>query len=264
MVNLILLGGLPRSGITLLSALLNRDPNIYTTTSSPFVEILWRVNGVWRDENYAGEMAGTAIGKIRQEVIAGLIDTYYGALTNKTTVIDKRRHWQSIPNIELYKDATGELPKIICPVRDVAEIMASFYRLGDTRRFNEIITDQTFGTVYHQLRDSYFSAYRDCIHFVEYNDLVDHTEDTLDSLYDFLELDPHPYDAAVPVTALEGEGDYGVPGLHTLRPTVSKTDMVLSDYLTEYQITECENMDFWRRTGEVIPLYPDLKVAVNG
>jgi len=35
-----MLAGLPRSGTTLLGAILNQNPKVYVTTTSPFVEIL--------------------------------------------------------------------------------------------------------------------------------------------------------------------------------------------------------------------------------
>ena len=56
MNNSVVFAGLPRSGITLLASMINKDKDIYVTTTSPFVELLWRNYSLWSGDDYAGEL----------------------------------------------------------------------------------------------------------------------------------------------------------------------------------------------------------------
>ena len=54
---------------------------------------------------------------------------YFKQQTNKSVIIDKRRQWHTIENITMYKEIFNKDPKIICPVRNVEEIAASYKNL---------------------------------------------------------------------------------------------------------------------------------------
>ena len=111
-----ILGGLPRSGITLLASLLNKDANIYVTTTSPFVEVLYRNYSLWNDPDYQPDFDTDNMRHAKIPFLQGMTKEYYKQLTTKRFVIDKRRQWQNVANIEMYRAVYGELPKIICPM----------------------------------------------------------------------------------------------------------------------------------------------------
>ena len=96
MNNSVVFAGLPRSGITLLASMLNKDKDIYVTTSSPFVELLWRNYSIWSEDTYAGELDTDNIRQAKIPFLRGLTELYYSQLTSKPVVIDKRRSWQNI------------------------------------------------------------------------------------------------------------------------------------------------------------------------
>jgi len=129
MNNLFLLGGLPRSGITVLSSLLNQNPNLYVTTTSPFIEILWRNYSIWDDSDYEGELGTDKMQNLKIPFLENITESFYSELTKVENIIDKRRQWQGITNIEMYKEIYGELPKIICPVRSIDEIIVSYMKI---------------------------------------------------------------------------------------------------------------------------------------
>jgi sulfotransferase len=253
MNRLFILGGLPRSGITLLSTLLNQNPEIYTTTTSPFVELLWRSYSLWDDDNFRGEIERTKIGNIKTIFLYKFAKLFFTSLTSKPIVIDKRRHWQSISNIKMYEEVMGERPKIICPVRSVDEIVASFLKVfkrsgGEhlQETVDDILNREVLGTVYADLMDTFNSEYRDCILFVEYDSLVDDTTNTLKRIYNFLGVDYYEHNITNGICATELEGDYGLKGLHDVRPIISKNNTVIGDYLSDEQISKCSTMNFWR------------------
>ncbi len=93
-----------------------------------------------------------------------------------------------------------------------------------------------------QLRESYFSEYKDCFHLVEFDSLITNTQDTLDKVYDYLGIERFTHDLNN-IKALEEEGDYGLTGLHTLK---SKLDSKNSRKDTEDAFKEFADWEFWR------------------
>tara|TARA_R100001086_G_scaffold248490_1_gene185600 strand:- start:550 stop:1326 length:777 start_codon:yes stop_codon:yes gene_type:complete len=253
-----LLSGLPRSGITLLSALLNQNPDVYVTTTSPFVEILWRNYSVWKDDT---STETPNIKAAKNPFLRKLTESYYSELTSKPIIIDKRRSWQSVENIEVYQDVFGKLPKIICPVRSVDEIVASYYRVYKSNGFEfdyeKEILGSKIGTInntmivefehsHEQLKNSFNSKYRDCFLFVEYEDLVSDTANTLSRIYKFMELPEYGHNLNY-VFSSELESDYGVNGLHDIRHTISNSSIDSGEVLTKEQFDNFQQWDFWRQ-----------------
>jgi len=242
-----LLGGLPRSGTTLLSALLNQNPDIYVTTTSPFVEILWRNHLVWKEENTVGTHN---IQEAKIPFLRKLTDAYYSELTDKPIIIDKRRHWQSITNIEVYKKVFGNLPKIICPVRSVDEIIASYIKMYKKNKlefeYDTEMYDGKFELPYRQLKDCFESGYKDCFLLVEYDDLVDDTANTLGRIYKFMELPEYGHNLNY-VYSSEPEANYGINGLHDIRNTIGKSSNDSRKILTKEQFNKFHTWNFWRQ-----------------
>lgn len=244
--NLILMGGLPRSGNTLLSALLNQNANIYVTTTSPFVELLWRNYSLWSDEEYLSETGTSEVSKLKDIVLKAVKDSYHSGLTDRKHIVDKRRQWNATHNIEMYIDVYGHRPKILCPVRNISEIISSFNTVLNNNNielnYDKHLVGNRFGVSYGQLRESYFSEYKDCFHLVEFDSLITNTQDTLDKVYDYLGIERFTHDLNN-IKALEEEGDYGLTGLHTLK---SKLDSKNSRKDTEDAFKEFADWDFWR------------------
>jgi sulfotransferase len=246
--NLFLLGGLPRSGITVLSSLLNQNPNLYVTTTSPFVEILWRNYSMWDDSTYDGELDADKMQNLKTPFLNNVTKSFYSELTKAKNVIDKRRQWQGITNIEMYKEIYGELPKIICPVRDIDEIIVSYMQIFESNDikwdYDKLMKGNRFETSYYQLKETFESEYAECLHLVEYNDLVDNPQETLDGIYNFLGLPS--FNHSLNIKATEKEANHGLVGLHTLRPTLSRDDTKSKNYLTDLQTENYNKKIFWR------------------
>ena len=114
--------GLPRSGSTLLTALLNQNPNIHAGTLSPVFELMY-----YSDEILHKEQAKAfPKPKIFQEIVTNNIINYYSDVKNEV-VIDKCRAWPA--HIDILKKYVTNNPKLICTVRHPLDILASFITL---------------------------------------------------------------------------------------------------------------------------------------
>src|ERR1700682_4362741 len=117
-----LISGLPRSGSTLLSALLRQNPRFHAAMTSPVSmlcgALLPRMSGntefgVFFDDER------------RKHVLRGVFDSYYHT-SSHSVVFDTNRSWtgKMALTADLYPTS-----KVICCVREVAWILDSLERL---------------------------------------------------------------------------------------------------------------------------------------
>ena len=187
MDTLCFLSGLPRSGSTWLASILNQNPDVYVTPQSPFVEILWRNYSIWNDIHSDENMASDKIRNMKIPYLRDLTTLYYKHLTDCSIVIDKRPSWQTITNIEMYKNIFGKLPKIICAVRNVEEIAASFDFLFRNNGKDWHVDDMKEVLLQNclSLKSTFNSQYKECLLFVDYENLVNDTPKEENAVIDF-------------------------------------------------------------------------------
>src|SRR5690606_19265054 len=111
------ISGLPRSGSTLLSALLRQNPAFTAGISSPLGPLFHATRnamGAWNETSVLMTDAH------RQRILKGLFDSYYADRQDKRIVFDTNRAWCArLPALKrLFPEA-----KVICCVRSVAWIM---------------------------------------------------------------------------------------------------------------------------------------------
>ncbi len=249
---LFLLAGLPRSGSTLLGTLLNQNPNIYVPHTSSFVEILWRNYSIWNDQSCAEDFMGNKMQQIKIPFLKKLFQSYFSELTDKPIVIDKRRSWQTIENIKMYKEIFGKKPKIICTVRNLEEIIASYkslYLQNNKKWDTKFLTGNRFENDFSSLKYTWNSEFKDCLLLIEYDDLVKNTQKTINKIYDFIGQpyfehnlknivsdDPHK----------EVEELYGLKGMFNIPETIQKSNTNIA-ILTNKEYKEYINQTFWKK-----------------
>lgn len=248
-----LLAGLPRSGTTVLGAILNQNPEMYVSTTSSFVELLWRNYSLWQSEREISCLDTSAIRAMKYNYLRNIGNIWFDNLTDKPIVMDKRRVWNHSPNIKMYKEIYGVKPKIICTVRDIAEIVVSFMKVFEKNDelfvHNKSLQGEIFGNIYDSLKETFFDSYlTGCIHIVEYNDICDNTEQTLNYIYRFLEMKPYKHNLEN-ITVHEQEGNFPLKGLHDIRGNLTKTKTNLLDYLTPHEIEKYNQDIFWKTNG---------------
>ena len=207
MKNYYFMAGLPRSGSTLLKSILEQNPNVHASPISPVMELMyWTEDYFKRSEQYQAYPKPN----IAHNIIKGMMDQFYMDV-NKPIIIDHCRAWPN--NIERIKTYLTSNPKIICPVRDVADILSSFITMihrnkdqisfidkhlidhgipvNDDTRCEHLMSD--VGIVEQSLWAQYQAFVKNdtkYMLFVEYEDLIYKQEETMRKIYDFLEVDP--------------------------------------------------------------------------
>jgi len=117
------MAGLPRSGSTLLGSLLNQHPLIHCGANSPVLEIMYYTEKYFTtSEQYLAYPKPDCA----HRMVSSVIDNFYSDI-DKPVVVDKSRAWPNNVNI-IEKYITSDV-KIICTVRSVEDILASFIQL---------------------------------------------------------------------------------------------------------------------------------------
>ena len=248
MNNLFFIAGLPRSGSTLLGTLLNQNPLIYTTHSSSFVEILYRTYSIWNDKNFSEDFAGSKMKNMKIPYLQEITQAYFKQQTDKPIVFDKRRHWHSIENIKMFKEIFNQEPKIICPVRNIEEIVASFKSIFLKNKKTLNLESNIFDVPFFHLKKTWNSEFKRCLFFVEYNDLVKSTQKTLNKIYDFIGQPYYKHNLNNIVSndpLKEVEKIYGLKGLHNLQKKIKKS-ITSTTILDAKELKYYSLQNFWR------------------
>ncbi|MDE2572386.1 MAG: sulfotransferase [bacterium] len=228
------ISGLPRSGSTLLSAILRQNPRFHAAMSSPVVSMY---SSLERSMSPRNEFAIVITDEQRRDVLRGLFSNYYGAIAAEKLVFDTNRGWcAKLPALtQLFPNA-----KIICCVRSVGWIIDSIERLVRANAFNlsgifgfspstnvytraARITAPTgmLGYPLCALKEAFYGEQAAKLILVEYEALARAPRSTIGRLYAMLD-EPwfeHDFDH-VEYGADEFDSRMGTPGLHSIRPTV--------------------------------------------
>jgi len=263
------MAGLPRSGSTLLSSLLNQNPRFYSGPSSPVVSTM-----ITLESNFSNDELFLGYPKIEvaKNIISSILPQYYDDI-EKPVIFDKNRSWVNRMNyISGYFDI---VPKVICPVRDISEILTSFIMMRrrnfnvDQNKINFIdemliktnmpLTDDNrceflaspngiLGQSYNGLKQALMDGYDHCLHFVEYKDLVNNPQETLNKIYEFLDEKPfeHTFDNLENPHRENDLQVYGLADMHEVRSVVKSTAPKPKEILSPETLVKCENTEFWR------------------
>lgn len=254
MIDLHLLAGLPRSGGTWLGLVLNQNPKFYTTKPlSLFSELLWRNYTLWEDMWYEGELMLEEVQQLKIPYLQKLTTLYFREMTDRPTVIDCRREWTTQANIKMYTEVFGKPPKIICMVRNVEDIAASYTKLYEqSDRYLDVDTfldGQLFEWPYNHLKETYFSKYKDSLFFVDYDNLVNDTDAVLDSIYDFIGEPRYKHnvddiEAGDPFPEMDVA--FNLNGLHKTNPGLVKSQTDAREILTKELFLKYQDLSFWQ------------------
>lgn len=265
------MAGLPRSGSTLISSILNQNPNIYASSNSSIVPLAATVeSSILMGESYNANPRPKALKK----TVAGVIENFYSD-RKEEYIIDKSRLVTIPEHFRCVQRNFDYRPKVIIPVRNVTDVLASFLKLiyrspsdqenfidRDIIKVNDInlylSKDDTRvdylmkpkGVIDNQLYGIAFmlqSEFRKYAHFIEYDNLVSDTRGEIEKLYSFLEIDAfeHNYDNIKNVTP-ENDKVYGVVNMHTVRKNISPSTTDAKAILSEYAYNKYSNLEFWR------------------
>ena len=230
------LSGLPRSGSTLLSAILDQNPLIYAEGNSPLAQLMWDAKISCRTKSSEQLHANRRL-YFEKEYVTAIPDLYYRAVT-KPYILDKCRNWPLSGNMKTINEYITPNPKIIILLRPIQEVVASFATLkknaGATREEVETYKQQLLSDDTNPImkpirgivtaRAGNLSDYL----FITYDQLIENTFQTLEMIYKFFGLsmfnhnlnniiNQHPEDDSV----------YKMPTMHEIRPTITRRSIII-------------------------------------
>lgn len=219
------LTGLPRTGSTLLSAILSQNPDILSEGLSGLLQ--WMLYNIEAEQNLPGfndMLENTNRKKYFKSIISELPHVYYKDTPHKI-IIDKQRGWINPFNTNIAKTYIDPKPKLIVMLRPIKEIIESFYYLAikndKMQWFEEIMqpNNPPFRNSVDALKKAIKQRAEDFI-IITYKNLTENPEETIEQLYDFLGISFFNHDLSK-ITNKNQEGDWGIGGLHEVREKIS-------------------------------------------
>lgn len=224
MEQLFFLSGLPRTGSTLLTAILSQNPDLLSEGSSGVVELLWQNYQLVSTNEYIIKcLLNTNKQKVVKNILSELPKLYYKD-QNQKYIIDKSRAWTHSANIQLLKEYVTNKPKIIVMLRPIPEIVESFYYIYKKNNQADTIENKLYDQKnplmfpFNGLIDALHNN-KDCLLLLTYQELVEQPETVIEKIYDFLEIPKFKHNFEHIINKYP-EGDYGLDGLHEVRSTI--------------------------------------------
>jgi sulfotransferase len=252
------MGGLPRSGTTVLTAILNQHPDIYASPQSSLVHMLYTLER----EIQKSESWNTGLNiDFYENTLENLGNLFYSKVDNPI-IIDKNRAWGT-PGNEHYARRLNKNPKTIIVLRPILEVLSSFVRLAEKNPNNFIdkgIVDYDFYSKYYRKTNDTRCDYlmrangeidqallaignllknpNNCL-VIWYDDIVKNTQETLSKIYKFIEVENfiHNLNKIKQLDKHNDEWLFGIKDLHAIKPTIqaskTKPELVLSNYIID-------------------------------
>jgi len=197
--------GLPRAGNTLLSAILNQNPNVYSTGHSFLPDLLFAIKNVeqtsMRFENYP---CPTNL----KNIYKNIIPNYYSHHNFKYIV--ERGDWITPYNIQMLNNICPNEIKIVILVRDILEVIKSYVKLckdNPNYFYNKIYESLDHSTLFTDeietkvdlimAKGDYVDTMLYSIHqlkknnliknflLIDYNDLANNPSKTINKIYNY-------------------------------------------------------------------------------
>ena len=266
------IAGLPRSGNTLLSSILNQNPDIQVSANSNISFILNYLNNLHNDLNTKNFPDFNSLNNL----IKLVLDSYYQEWNGKY-IID-RGPWGTPDNLNILQKYLQNEIKIIVTVRDITEILASFLRLNLSNilidRLNQEIN---YGSRFNETYKSDIELYceilmspngqiekhllslfnllkednKKYLHILEYNDLINYPQDSVKKIYEFLNIPYYNNHNFNKINEFNVNGIYYddkvyIENLHKLKEKIKFSDYNVEDILPSKIIQKYSGLEFWR------------------
>jgi sulfotransferase len=257
------IGGLPRSGSTLLTNILLQNPKFQTTATSSLLDLLLQVRDNW---NKLEGHTTYPDGQNKWSVIKAILENYHN--TDKPVIFDKNRGWST--HVEFIEKVTGEKSKIIACVRNLEDICTSFEKLfrknrADGEIHGEFSNTQmktldgrisiwtadegVLGRPYVSLLDTIQRGYGDRILFFPYEEWTTNPKFWFNQLYNFIGETYFDHDFEnIQQSIRENDAGYGWGmDLHEIKtgkllPAKSEAMKILGDSW----VKKLSNTEFWK------------------
>jgi sulfotransferase len=262
------MAGLPRSGSTVLAAILSQHPDIYASPQTDLIGMLYELNT--QIPSYESHKAGV-LHEGYKNVLNNVANNFYNHI-DKPIIIDKNRSWGTPYNFNELKPYVSPSGKVILTMRPMLEVLASFVKIA---KESEKITHRNN----YSSSELWVSNYRNEVdamadylmmpngeidkaifsianlvknhtketHIVWFNDLLSDPKNTMNKILIFLGADPFEYDFNN-IQETDKHNDlngYGIIGLHSIAKELKNPVLNPEKYLSNYVINKYKNtLDF--------------------
>lgn len=250
------ISGLPRSGNTILSSILNQNPDITATGKSFLPEIFYDLKKIQNDDIVYSQCPNEkGINGIYQNIFHNFFN-----YTNTKYIID-RGEWITPFNYSILKQYCPNDVKIILLVRDILDIIKSFLQICKDNP-NYVYNKMAKGTSLDDItdvimsKDSYMDCalkgikwlkdnnlLKDCL-IIDYDNLVKDTPTQIKKIYEYLNIPTfnHRYKNLRQMTVYNDDV-LGAP-IHTIRKNkIEKKDNDI--ILTKNIINSYNHLNVW-------------------
>lgn len=228
------ISGLPRSGTTLLAAILKQNPALHAGMSGPTGAIFEAMQGAISGENEFSIFMDT---KQKEAHLRAVFDVHYKGVGKDKTIFDSHRVWASkMPALKSFYPNSY----VFCCVRNVAWVLDSLERLfaANVLDLSKIFGFERSNTVYSRIdglsggkglvgfaynavKGAFFSEAADRLVLIRYETLTSDPAGTMKKMYELIGAKPFQHDFEnLDFSAKEFDARSGTPGLHTIRPKV--------------------------------------------
>ena len=266
------ISGYPRSGSTLLAAILRQNPSLHASYSSPVAALLQTMIFAMGAQSEHSPLLNTTI---RNDVLKGVFHGYYRSVAErKPIIIDTNRVWCAKSDL---LQCLFPGTRIIACVRDIGDIVESVERLirASPQLHSRMFTNEEVANVYTRVealmkpsglvgiaesatREAAYSSNSQSLLILEYDFLVTRPKEAIDGIYAFLGMNhfTHDFTNVSSIDHLEYDTQIGIPALHKTRPIVFKQqhDPILPPDLAKKLQGRC----FWREPATPRPSFSVL------
>lgn len=241
------LSGIPRSGSTVLAAILNQNPKLRVSTTSSLIHVLNGLAEMWPNLPLMNNDNEKLKGLMRST-----IDFFYSNNDTNQVIIDKSRGWPISVIMKSMEQVLGRKVKIIATVRSIPECAASLIRIANPKDLDEFIYSGKLLThlkaAYISLSDGYLAS-PDNFLIIEYNNLINNPVLELERIHKFLELEgSFDYDFNNIDGSMLEENDeeiHGYAGIHKIGKKLERQHDIDVRKFLGYHYDEFCQPEFW-------------------
>lgn len=257
------ISGLPRAGSTLLANILMQNPRFHATHTSGIADVMFGVRNNW---DKLIEFRAHPDNKGKKRVLEGILKNFYAPI-DRPVIFDKSRSWLSF--LEMAEEILGYKPKVLVPVRDIREILASFEKLwrenSKTTQISQeeahyfdfqsvegrcatwMLPGEPVGIAYNRVKDAVVRGHKEQMYFVEFEKFTNDPKKEMKYIYNFLgeKYFEHDFENVEQVTQ-EDDTVHGFKDLHLVRKKVAPIAPRWPDILGHAAEPYAE-LDFWKK-----------------
>ena len=251
---------MPRSCSTLLQNILGQNPNIHSTPTDGFLELLYAARGNYTDSPEFKAQDQELVKNAWKNFCKSGLYGYCSGLTDKPIVALKGRGYGIHYN--WFEWFMGEQPKVICMVRNLKGIIASMEKIHrknidkhsslvdhsrmlnttTIKRVDTFLNSPPVGLALERIFQMIQEGIDKKVLFVRAEDLATKPDETLKKIYEYTQIPffNHDFQKIEQITK-EDDEVYGMGNLHTIK---NKLEPIPEDWNNVLGVDLANSIDF--------------------